>query len=78
MATNLQGSSHRPRAVGFRLRNRKDFIYEDYWDDVYYYENIERPYLKDENEDTFGIDDEIFYRSSLYCTSHQWSELKYD
>lgn len=21
MATNLQGSSHRPRAVGFRLRN---------------------------------------------------------
>ena len=28
MATNLQGSSHRPRAVGFRLRNRKDFIYE--------------------------------------------------
>lgn len=28
MATNLQGSSHRPRAVGFRLRNRKGFIYE--------------------------------------------------
>jgi len=28
MSTNLQGSSHRPRAVGFRLRNRKDFIYE--------------------------------------------------
>ncbi len=28
MATNLQGFSHRPRAVGFRLRNRKDFIYE--------------------------------------------------
>ena len=28
MAMNLQGSSHRPRAVGFRLRNRKDFIYE--------------------------------------------------
>ena len=29
MTTNLQGSSHRPRAVGFRLRNRKDFIYEE-------------------------------------------------
>ena len=29
MVTNLQGSSHRPRAVGFRLRNRKNFIYED-------------------------------------------------
>ena len=29
MSTNLQGSSHRPRAVGFRLRNRKDFIYEE-------------------------------------------------
>ncbi|MBR0419623.1 MAG: GNAT family N-acetyltransferase [Erysipelotrichaceae bacterium] len=29
MATNLQGSSHRPRAVGFRLRNRKNFIYEE-------------------------------------------------
>ena len=28
MATNLHGSSHRPRAVGFRLRNRKSFIYE--------------------------------------------------
>ena len=28
MATDLQGSSRRPRAVGFRLRNRKDFIYE--------------------------------------------------
>ena len=28
MVTNLQGSSHRPRAVGFRLRNRKNFIYE--------------------------------------------------
>ena len=28
MAMNLQGSSHRPRAVGFRLRNRKNFIYE--------------------------------------------------
>jgi hypothetical protein len=29
MATNLQGSSHRPRAVGFRLRNRKEYIYEN-------------------------------------------------
>ena len=28
MATNLQGSSHRPRAVGFCLPNRKGFIYE--------------------------------------------------
>lgn len=28
MATNLQSSSHCPRAAGFRLRNRKDFIYE--------------------------------------------------
>ena len=27
-ATNLKCSSHRPRAVGFRLQNRKDFIYE--------------------------------------------------
>ena len=28
MATNLQGSSHRPRAVGGAYDNRKDFIYE--------------------------------------------------
>ena len=32
MATNLQGSSHRPRAVGGAYDNRKDFIYEaEYW-----------------------------------------------
>ncbi len=29
----FQGSSHRPRAVGFHLRNRKDFIYEDIFDE---------------------------------------------
>jgi len=29
MTTNLQGSSNRPRVAGFRLRNRKDFIYEN-------------------------------------------------
>ena len=29
MVTNLQGSSHRPRAVGFCLRKREDFIYEN-------------------------------------------------
>ena len=28
MATNSQGSSHRPRAVGFRLQQYEDFIYE--------------------------------------------------
>lgn len=39
MATNLQGSSHRPRAAGFRLRNRKDFIYEDCPDFVSLYES---------------------------------------
>lgn len=29
MATNLQGSSHRPRAVGGACRKRKDFTYEN-------------------------------------------------
>lgn len=30
MATNLQGSSHRPRAVGFRLREPKGFYLYKY------------------------------------------------
>ena len=30
MDNNSQGSSHRPRAVGFRLQNQKDFIYENF------------------------------------------------
>ena len=29
LAANLQSSSHRPRAVSFRLQNRKDSIYEN-------------------------------------------------